>query len=191
MASKNLNFLVIVMFAFSFVPLGTSTSRPATGNSPPAIDTDLPTATCHETRYIDVCTETLKSDPRSTTADLKGLAVIALEAGAEHANTTWSAIAKLKKKTNSTGEGDEGGLVSSLDVCMEEFLEASENLRAAADRLHGPVNQLVSAAMTDAVTCEDAMQEAGYGSFLAERSGYFMKLCSNALAIVLLLSNNH
>lgn len=81
--------------------------------------------------------------------------------------------------------------MGSLDVCMEDFSEASENLRAASNRLHGTVNQLVSAAMTNVVTCEDAMEDAGYGSFLAERSGCFKKLCSNALAIVLLLSNNH
>lgn len=40
---------------------------------------------------------------------------------------------------------------------MEEFSKVSENLRAASNRLHGTVNQLVSAAMTDALTCEDVM----------------------------------
>jgi pectinesterase inhibitor-like protein len=55
----------------------------------------LITKTCGGTAFPDVCTTTLESDPRSSTADLKGLSRIALELSAAKANETAGVAYKL------------------------------------------------------------------------------------------------
>lgn len=84
-----------------------------------------------------------------------------------------------------------------LRDCEEEFSEAIENLQDSKEALANgdcdKVDTLVSAAMSDAETCEDGFKdlqqsEDNYStSALTQRNRHFSELCSNALAITKLL----
>jgi pectinesterase inhibitor-like protein len=61
----------------------------------------LITETCGGTAFPDVCTSTLASDPRSLSADLKGLSRIALELSATKANGTARLVFRLMQHESS------------------------------------------------------------------------------------------
>ncbi|KAL4379755.1 hypothetical protein GQ457_02G015630 [Hibiscus cannabinus] len=58
---------------------------------------DLIQQTCKKPRYFALCNSFLRSDPRSTNANLKGLALILVEAIQEKANNTLTFIIGLYK----------------------------------------------------------------------------------------------
>ncbi|KAK8482961.1 hypothetical protein V6N13_081297 [Hibiscus sabdariffa] len=60
---------------------------------------DLIQQTCKKTRYFALCNSSLRSDPRSSNADLKGLASISVEILQEKANDTLTFIIGLYKNT--------------------------------------------------------------------------------------------
>ena len=156
---------------------------------------DLVTATCKHTLHYQVCVSSLRSVPSSKTCDLKGLAKIALNLSTQDGAKTLSYVYELKSSAAS-GTTNNTYMSSCLSDCADEYLEAIENLQDAAQALaneeYDKVDALVSAAMSDAETCEDGLKDSlsdnnGSHSPLTERNRYFSDLCSNVLAIVKLL----
>jgi len=155
---------------------------------------DLVTATCKHTLHYQVCISSLRSVPGSSkTSDLKVLAEIALNLSTTYAAETLSCVHELQSNSSAANNIY---VSRCLRDCEEEFSEAIENLQDSKEALANgdcdQVDTLVSAAMSDAETCEDGFKdmpsEDNYStSPLTERNRYFSELCSNALAITKLL----
>lgn len=64
-------------------------------------EADLIETTCKQSKYYDLCVSSLKADPRSTGADMIGLARIMLELTLARANIV---LAKVNKLLNETTE---------------------------------------------------------------------------------------
>ncbi|KAK7363360.1 hypothetical protein VNO77_05500 [Canavalia gladiata] len=157
---------------------------------------NLVTATCKHTLHMQVCISSLKSVPGSNTSDTKGLAEIALNLSITYAAETLSYVYELKKSSSSANGPNNIYVSHCLSDCVEEYSEAIENLQDSAQALangeYDRVDTLVSAAMSDAETCEDGFKDMlnddnDSTSPLSERNLYFSELCSNALAITKLL----
>ncbi|ONI14781.1 hypothetical protein PRUPE_3G008000 [Prunus persica] len=65
-----------------------------------SVSTDLVEETCHKTTNYDLCVSSLKSDPRSSTADVKGLARIALDQTLTNSVDAQARIARLFNETS-------------------------------------------------------------------------------------------
>lgn len=177
-SSRALNIIASFCLLSSFVLLGTSTRQLNQQQ-------DLVSFACNNTIYVEVCMSSLRSDPLSETADLRGLASIALNLSIAHGKETKYHIHDLKSKSVSESR--------CLNECKEEYGDAVENLEdsvhALRIRFYDEVNTLVSAAMTDSDTCDDCFTEIDQvrENPLTERIEYFHKLCSNFLSITKLL----
>ncbi|CAK9143269.1 unnamed protein product [Ilex paraguariensis] len=148
---------------------------------------DLVSTTCSHTLHFDVCVSSLRSDPRSKTSDVKGLAAIALDLSIGEAKKTISYIDSLKSRADNTQNQSK-----RLSECMVEYSDALENLQEAIQALSktsiDDVNELATTAMTDSETCKDGFEEVPNSHFpLADRNQYFDNLCGNFLAITTLL----
>lgn len=158
---------------------------------------DLVTETCKHTLHFQACVSSLRSVPSSNTTDLKGLAEIALNVSTTEAIKTLSYVHDLK----SSDDGDtnnKNGMSSSLNDCDEQYSEAIQNLKDSVEALangdYNKVNALVSAAMTNAETCQNGFEEmlgddndSTSTSTLTQNNRYFSELCSNVLAITKLI----
>lgn len=166
---------------------------------------DLVTSTCKHTLYFQVCVSSLRSVSGSNSAsDPKTLAGIALNLSTTYATKTLSYVCELRSYNNgttTTNNNNNSYMFRCLSDCEEEYSEAIGNLQDSAEALangeYDKVDTLVSAAMSDAETCEDGFKDnmlsddnnndsSNYSS-LSERNRYFSELCSNALAITKLL----
>ncbi|XXG81578.1 hypothetical protein AAC387_Pa09g2175 [Persea americana] len=176
----------LLLLVLSIAQLGVCARPHGTGDGQ-----DLILATCKETLYVEVCVSSLGSDPRSRGADLEGLGAIALDLTMVHGSETISQMKRLNGQKNVKRDAYMAGC---LRDCIEEYSDAVEDLRQSADaikeKMYDTVNDMVSGAMTDSDTCEEAFNERpGYVSPLTERNQYFYKLCSNALSITKLLAS--
>ncbi|KAF6176724.1 hypothetical protein GIB67_031535 [Kingdonia uniflora] len=148
---------------------------------------DLITGTCEHALYKDLCVTSLKSDPLSESADLKGLASIALSLATKHTTNMAYHIAELLNDTTDPF------IQQSLTDCSESYMDAIDQLEDSAAALdtgaYNDVNMWVSAAMTDAHSCDDLFtQQPDSGSSVTVGNKGFKELCSNALAITNLLA---
>ncbi|KAL5149292.1 putative invertase inhibitor [Glycine soja] len=123
------------------------------------------------------------------TSDLKVLAEIALNLSTTYAADTLSYVHELQSNSSAANG-------SNNNIYASRCLKAIENLKDSKEALANgdcdQVDTLVSAAMSDAETCEDGFKDMQSGdsdstSPLTERNRYFSELCSNALAITKLL----
>ncbi|KAL2338832.1 hypothetical protein Fmac_013278 [Flemingia macrophylla] len=192
-SSKTFSLVLPILLMNCFALLG-QCSRPHNSKE----REDLVTAACKHTLHFQVCISSLRSVPGSSKAsDLKVLAEIALNLSTAYAADTLSYIYKLQSSSSSSANGSNNIRVSRcLSDCVEEYSEAIENLHDSKQALANgdcdQVDMLVSAAMSDAETCEDGfkdMQSEDSDSIspLTEHNLYFSELCSNALAITKLL----
>ncbi|GMN72533.1 hypothetical protein TIFTF001_054745 [Ficus carica] len=145
----------------------------------PATNADLISQTCAQTRFQDLCDKTLRADPGGKSANIQGLARIALKATAANAMSIQSQIASLQKSTTDKS------ILEALKDCAENYDDASQQLAdslTAFDAKHyDDVNQWVSAAMTDSDSCEEGFKTGT--SKLTVQNQNFFQLCSNVLAI--------
>ena len=129
--------------------------------------------------YKDLCQSTLRADPASKSADIHGLASIALAAASADVKVVRRQIAELLKSTS------ERFALGALRDCDENYSSAGEEIDesgpAMNERRYDDVNNLVSAAMTDADSCEDGFKQGT--SKLTQANEKFGHLCSNVLAI--------
>jgi pectinesterase inhibitor-like protein len=84
----------------------------------------LITKTCGGTEFPDVCTSALESDPRSSTADVKGLSRIALELSATKAKEAAGVAYKLMQNSSDYADW------SKRTTCFDSY-------NSTADRIKG------------------------------------------------------
>jgi pectinesterase inhibitor-like protein len=84
----------------------------------------LITKTCSGTEFPDVCTSALESDPRSSTADVKGLSRIALELSATKAKEAAGVAYKLMQNSSDYADW------SKRTTCFDGY-------NSTADRIKG------------------------------------------------------
>lgn len=144
-----------------------------------AQQSDLISQTCAATRFKDVCMKTFSADPSSKSADIHGLARIALNAAAKKSKSIQSKVAKLQAKATDRY------VVQALKDCAENYDSANEqladSLTAIEKKRYNDVNTWVSATMSNGESCEDGFK-AGTSN-LTEDNALFSQLCSNVLAI--------
>ncbi|CAN8264357.1 unnamed protein product [Cochlearia groenlandica] len=87
-------------------------------------NTTIIETTCKNTHYYNLCVSALKSDPRSPTADTKGLAAIMVGVGMTNATSTATFLAgKL------TDDVTDIGLKKALKDCSDKYALAADSLR--------------------------------------------------------------
>ncbi|GMN43955.1 hypothetical protein TIFTF001_013148 [Ficus carica] len=148
-------------------------------NQIPAASADLISQTCAPTRFNDLCEKTLRAHPGSKSANIKGLAKIALKATSTNAKRIKSQIVSLQKSTTDKS------ILQALKDCAENYDDASQQLAnsitAFASKRYADVNQWVSAAMSDSDSCEEGFK-TGTSKLTAANKNFF-ELSSNVLAL--------
>ncbi|KAH6796143.1 hypothetical protein C2S51_037129 [Perilla frutescens var. frutescens] len=121
---------------------------------------DLIADVCSKATNPSLCTQVLKSDPRTSGADLRGLGQIIIEKSTTATNDTL-AVAKSFSGGNNTGV---------VDVCSETCIHAIDVLHDCSQLLKdfdgsesskSDLKNKGSAALTNVATCDDAFEESG------------------------------
>ena len=141
--------------------------------------------TCNKTRYSDVCLETLKSDPNSKTADVKGLARIMLKHGLAYSKDTYARVNKMFNETKDPI------MKSCLHVCSEIYsLSVEVNFPHAITALENndyrESSRILDSAYDDPETCNDAFVERPVIKTppFTDRNNYLEKMIDVACTIV-------
>ncbi|KAI8552268.1 hypothetical protein RHMOL_Rhmol06G0253700 [Rhododendron molle] len=108
---------------------------------------DLVRTICLRTISNDLCLQTFKSDPRSATADVKGLARIAIDAVEASANQTLNTLGSLFNSTPAASL-----LKDVYQTCVRNYETAISKLETAKNLLSSPNYKSASAVATDATT---------------------------------------
>ncbi|GFZ04507.1 hypothetical protein Acr_17g0000790 [Actinidia rufa] len=148
------------------------------------LQADLVADTCKKVDYPDLCLSTLRSNPRSKSADLKGLVHIAFDAALAKSTNTLNQIMLLLKKTNDP-------IVKKyLTTCASLYGDAVDYIPQAI-RFVGSDNLQAKAyggaALDDALDCEDTFTTGELGkrkSPLTASNNVVKQLVINALEIV-------
>ncbi|XP_058217584.1 pectinesterase inhibitor-like [Rhododendron vialii] len=113
---------------------------------------DLVRTICPRTINNDLCLQIFKSDPRSATADVKGLGQIAIDAGEASANQTLNTLGSLFNSTPASP------LKDIYQTCTRNYETAISKLETAKNLLSSPnyksASGLATDAMTNIVSCE-------------------------------------
>ncbi|KAH7687008.1 Pectinesterase protein [Dioscorea alata] len=129
----------------------------------------------------DFCLTTLKSDPKSHSADTKGLAIISTELTSTNASSTKTKIAALLLHAKDQATK------SILETCAGVYSEMMDNLKLSMDAIeggrYGDAVTYLSAALTEPGTCEDSFSEKGVNSLVAQEDKDALELSAMALAI--------
>ncbi|KAK3029623.1 hypothetical protein RJ639_037940 [Escallonia herrerae] len=104
--------ICVLMLSLTTLPSGQSST------SAPVKDGDLIAKSCEQTEYPDTCVSDLRADPRSSNADVAGLAQIMLDLSVAKAKDILSRIRQL-----STGTTDPV-LKQYLDGCITQYNSA-------------------------------------------------------------------
>ncbi|XP_021898997.1 pectinesterase inhibitor-like [Carica papaya] len=150
-----------------------------------AANSKLIDQSCEKTLYKDLCKLTLRSSHESKGADLVGLTKIALKLASSNATRIHSRIDQLLASTKDRN------VEQSLKECSEQYGDAIEQIEDSLAALdsegYADVNTWVTAAMSDADTCEEAFE--GQDSPVEGLSKLFGQLCSITLTFSNLLAN--
>lgn len=149
-------------------------------------DAILIKSTCKNTKYYDLCFSSLKSDPTSTNADPKGLAVIMVGIGMTNATSTSSYLSsKLLSPTNNTT------LKSVLKECTDKYTYAGDALQASVQDLaneeYDYAYMHITAAKDYPNACHNAFKRYPrlvYPPELARRENGLKHICDVAMGII-------
>ncbi|KAK1568913.1 hypothetical protein Q3G72_030344 [Acer saccharum] len=96
---------------------------------------DLIESTCKTTVDPDLCVKILRSDPRSSSADVKGLAHIMLEVASAYCNDTFGQIKKMLNKTKISDRPIDKFMRDHLQLCFEMYDSGVNNIQNAIQKL--------------------------------------------------------
>lgn len=156
---------------------------------PRQIVADVVEHACQLSKDTDFCVSSLRSDPASQHADLRGLASIAIKVAHKNATDLMDQIAGLAN--NETANADPAAQQGLFD-CSDNYLDAAEQLENSLGALSQnsahdvDVGNWVKAAVADAKSCEDALQ--GMKIEVAHQNRVFIALAKNAIAIIEVLT---
>jgi pectinesterase inhibitor-like protein len=139
---------------------------------------------CSKTEDPAFCMQALKSDPRTATADLQGLAQVAIDL----ANATASgAYPLIQTQLNQTKDP---ALKQLYTECLDSYEETIDEIEYASEKLSSKdyiaVNQAASACMTDATECQDATTTEAFS--LPQETKKLSQLCKITFLISVRLS---
>ncbi|XP_042476937.1 endoglucanase-like [Macadamia integrifolia] len=191
-------------------PTGAATRAP-TGAATTAPHVDLITTACKRSVFKALCLNTLRSDTKSSKADLKGLAAIAIQNTVAVATNTSNHITVLLNATptknnllNATSTRKNLGHPNAkatttpgaadpfthrcLSGCSKDYANVINQLNGSLAALgagkYNDANLALSAAMATVELCEEGFSsQPGHFSVLKDINSKFNQLCSNALAI--------
>ncbi|XP_021763028.1 pectinesterase 1-like [Chenopodium quinoa] len=159
------------------VPTASPTNKGSTPN--PLIE-----KACANAQYKDSCTQTLKSQPESETADMKKLAFLSLNKtkslGSEIA--TW--VGDKLEDQESMGPGIEQALTDCNDQYTDAMAQLEDSLVAFFSNAYKDVNTWMTTVMNNANSCEDSLQKGNAVDIMGDKNKVFAQHCSNALAVV-------
>ncbi|KAF5739886.1 pectinesterase inhibitor-like [Tripterygium wilfordii] len=149
---------------------------------------DLIAQACDRTLYKNVCKAILESDPESEGSDFQDLGKIALQFASKNATAIFELVLDLSNSTTNEFERQ------CLADCSEGFQDVIEQVRDSIEALqskrYNDANTWITAAMTDAQSCEEGFhEEPGHDSPLTEMNELFSQICSIALTITNLLDD--
>ncbi|RCV29370.1 hypothetical protein SETIT_6G007800v2 [Setaria italica] len=172
---------------------GPKHQSPPASPSPPPAPAALVRATCNSTTYPDLCVSTLGADPSSATADVRGLSAIAVSAAAANASGGAATAAALQ----APAAAGDATVQALLRTCAAKYGEARDALAAARGSIaaqdYDSASVHVSAAAEYPQVCRVLFQRQRPGAYpaeLAAREVALRQLCTVALDIITLLSNN-
>lgn len=129
----------------------------------------------------DFCLTALESNPKSHSADTKGLAIISTELTSINATSTKAKIEVMLHHAKDQA------IKSILKTCADVYSEMMDNLKFSMDALEGgryaDAVTYLSAALTEPGTCEDSFSEKGVNSLVAQEDKDALDLSAMALAI--------
>lgn len=139
MRTTTLVFFLSVLFALSHSSRG-----------------DLIADTCKKTNYTQLCVSTLRADPGSKTADVKGLARIVLEVVVVKSNATLNRVLELSRNTSDIVQ------IQSLAVCAQKYIDAVGYANEAIRNLGfgDSSKDLTSGVIDAAVSCDRQFTES-------------------------------
>ncbi|KAK0589783.1 hypothetical protein LWI29_018483 [Acer saccharum] len=125
----------------------------------------------------------LRSDPHSSSEDVKDLAHIMLEAASAYCNETFGQIKKTLNETKISDRPVDKFMRDRLRLCFEMYDSGVNEIQIAIQKLE--LNDYFNGirftkdALDDAVTCEDGFSQSPVKlkSPLTDRFNYFDKLC--------------
>ncbi|XP_059630022.1 pectinesterase inhibitor-like [Cornus florida] len=139
---------------------------------------------CSSTHNPSLCVQSLKSDPRTASADLKGLGGISIDIAQSNAKSTYNMILSLIKRTTDPK------LKGRYDTCRENYddsisdLDESRQLLKSGD--YAGLNIHASAALDGGETCNDNFEgPPAEPAQLKQANQRLEDLCS----IILVISN--
>ncbi|CAH9114945.1 unnamed protein product [Cuscuta epithymum] len=149
------------------------------------VNGDLIDTVCAKTQRPPFCQQTLRADPRSKTADLKGLGFISIDITTKQANSGKTLVQSLLN-----GAVDQK-VKSALSSCLENYGDSIDTLGECSDALksgdYGGLNIKASSALDSFGTCDD-----GFSDFskpeppqLKDASSNLQGICD----IILVISN--
>lgn len=152
------------------------------------IGEELINKVCDHSIYQHLCLSSLQSVPESKNADLYDLTTISLQLAAANASEIRNHIVKLLNTSESDSYSRQG-----LNDCSENYHDAvdriKDSLEALENKGYNDINSWVTAAMADAVSCEEGFHDhPDNKSPLTTQNTIFNQLCSNALTITNLLA---
>ncbi|KAL1364717.1 hypothetical protein HN51_012860 [Arachis hypogaea] len=150
-------------------------------------DTKLMKKTCRHTKYYDLCFSSLKSDPTSSNADPRGLAMIMV--GVAMANAT-STSSYLSSQLHNPATNDTT-FKRVLKECLDKYTYAGESLQASvqdlADQVYDYAYMHVSAAKDYPNVCHNLFKQNPalvYPPELARRENALKHICDVAMGII-------
>ncbi|CAH2053484.1 unnamed protein product [Thlaspi arvense] len=140
-------------------------------------------AICGKAKNPSFCTNYMKSNPKTSGADIKTLAQITFGSAQTSATGALTKIQSLAKTANSPA------LKQGYTSCVEQYKSAISILNEAKQSLatgdKGGLNIKVSAAMTSSTTCQDDLANVKADPSAVKNSDDFQNICG----IVLVISN--
>ncbi|KAK2982818.1 hypothetical protein RJ640_021308 [Escallonia rubra] len=149
-------------------------------------DASLIEQVCQKTPYHDLCVSSLKSNPKSSSADVKGLARIILELFLDAAKDNLVQVKKLLNRATDPA------IKQCLDVCSNEY-DSAINVWTPLALKYLESNSIpdaiteVSNASGDAETCEESFGEVSRPSPLTAENNYVLHLGKITEGIMVIL----
>jgi pectinesterase inhibitor-like protein len=136
---------------------------------------------CNKTLYKELCRKTLQNDPESRAAtSLEVLAKVALKKATSTATQIHDQVKKLLKSASKP-------IKAALTDCNELYQDALQQLDDTSTAFitkNYDISTYVSAAMDDADTCDQSIEEMAPGkSPIGSQGTTFSQLCSIVLAL--------